>query len=406
MSIKYLFKWFLLLIIVSVVAGTLSAFFLTALNFVTSFRDNHQYLIYFLPLAGLLIGFIYHHYGKTVERGNNLVFDTIHSPKDVIPLKMSVLVLIGTLVTHLFGGSAGREGTALQMSASAADQLHTPFKLSTQERVLVIIAALSAGFGSVFGTPLAGAIFGIEVLLIAKFPYKAIVPAVIAAYSADYITKLWGTTHTTYSIGLIPTINLVGLGAAALAGIFFGLSALLFVILTHQVSSVSKLIKYPPARPFVGGIIVAVLVIVFALYKLIGLGIPSISEAFRSVSAPQDFLLKIALTALTLGFGFKGGEVTPLFFIGATLGSALAIFLPLPVGLLAGMGFVAVFAGAAKTPLACIAMSAELFGLSACIYISIACVVSYFISGSKSIYNVPQNRSPRHFLFGSPALFY
>ncbi len=406
MFVNFIFKWLLLLLLISLLAGTLSAFFLAGLNLVTYFRDNHRHLIYFLPLAGLVVGFVYHQYGKTVERGNNLVFDTIHSPNDVIPLKMAILVLAGTLITHLFGGSAGREGTALQMSASAADQLHAPFKLTAQERTLVIIAALSAGFASVFGTPIAGAIFGIEVLLIAKFPYKALLPSVIVAYGADYVAKLWGTTHVSYNIGIIPSVNAYGVGSAAVAGIFFGLSSILFVFLIHNVSNLGKLIKYPPFRPLIGGAILSVVVIVFGLYKYVGLGIPVISEAFRSSIAPESFLLKIILTALTLGFGFKGGEVTPLFFIGATLGSALAMFLPLPVGLLAGMGFVAVFAGAAKTPVACIAMSAELFGLSACVYVSIACIGAYFISGSLSIYNVPENRDPRHFLFGSPALFY
>lgn len=401
-----LLKWLLLLLIISVAGGSLSAFFLTALNLSTSYRDNHQYLIYFLPLAGLLIGYVYHRYGKSVERGNNLVFDTIHSPKDVIPFRMAIFVLWGTIITHLFGGSAGREGTALQMSASAADQLHGPFKLNMPERIIVIIAALSAGFASVFGTPLAGIVFGIEVLLIAKFPYKAILPAIIAAFLGDYVTRLWGVGHTHYQIGLVPEISFTGLASAAVAGVCFGVSAILFVVLTHKISAWGKNIKYPPLRPVVGGVIVTGLVLSFGWYKFIGLGVPGIVDSFLHVAAPQDFFLKIVLTAITLGLGFKGGEVTPLFFIGATLGSALSILLPLPVGLLAGMGFVAVFAGAAKTPLACIVMAAELFGVAACVYVAVACIIAYFISGSPGIYNAPENKSPRHFLFGSTSLFF
>lgn len=398
-------KWALLLLIVGLAAGTLSAIFLTSLNWVTKYREAHQWLIYLLPVAGLAIGLIYHHRGKEVERGSNLVFDTIHNPKDLIPLKMLPLVLGGTLVTHLFGGSAGREGTALQMSASVADQLHKPFQLSSEERTVLLIAGLSAGFASVFGTPLAGAIFGIEVLLMRKFPLKAIIPSVIAAYLGAYVTELWGVGHTHYNIAEVPSLSLKGIGLGIVAGLLFGLAAVLFVKSTHYISRFSKYIKYPPLRPVIGGGSVVLAFLILHSTKYLGLGVPEIVRSFEEPSLPQDFLLKILLTAITLGFGFKGGEVTPLFFIGATLGSALSLFLPLPVGLLAGMGFVAVFSAAAKTPIACCFMAIELFGISCGIYVAIACIIAYLVSGRSGIYNFPENKTPRHFLFGSFALF-
>ncbi|MBC7566083.1 MAG: chloride channel protein [Pedobacter sp.] len=400
-----LFKWALLLLIVSIAAGTLSAIFLSSLNWVTDLRESHRWLIYLLPLAGLAIGLVYHHSGKNVERGNNLVFDTIHNPKAVIPFKMLPLVLGGTLITHLFGGSAGREGTALQMSASAADQLHKPFKLTSGERSILLIAGLSAGFASVFGTPLAGAIFGIEVLLLRKFPLKAIVPSLIAAYLGAFVTELWGVGHTHYHIAEIPSLSIKGMGFGILAGVLFGLSAVLFVKSTHYISRFSKLISYAPLRPLIGGVLVVLAFLLLNSTKYLGLGVPEILKSFEEPSLPQDFLLKILLTAITLGFGFKGGEVTPLFFIGATLGSALSLILPLPVGLLAGMGFVAVFSAAAKTPVACCFMAIELFGISCGIYVGIACIVAYLVSGRQGIYNFPENQTPRHFLFGSFALF-
>ena len=399
---NYLFpllKWILLLLIAGLAAGTLSAVFLASLNWVTDYRGANKWLIYLLPLAGLVIGLVYHYKGVSVVRGNNLVFDTIHNPKDVIPFRMLPLVLGGTLLTHLFGGSAGREGTALQMSAAAADQLPKPFRLTMEERTVLLIAGLSAGFASVFGTPMAGAIFGIEVLLITKFPFKAIVPSVIAAFFANYVTGLWGVGHTHYHIDLVPALGFMGLGFSALAGVLFGAAAILFVWLTEQIAQAAKKIKYPPLRPVIGGVLIICLVLLLDTHKYIGLGIPVILESFKIAAAPQDFLIKILLTAITLGVGFKGGEVTPLFFIGAVLGSALAIILPLPVGLLAGMGFVAVFAGAAKTPLACIVMAMELFGAACGVYVAVACVVAYFISGKHSIYNAPENVAPRHFLF-------
>ncbi len=382
-----------------IAAGTLSAVFLTSLNWATDFREGHLWLIYFLPLAGLGIGLLYHHKGKHAVRGNNLIFDTIHNPKDVIPFRMVPLVLISTVVTHLFGGSAGREGTALQMSGAAADQLYRPFRLSEKERKVLLIAALSAGFAAVFGTPLAGALFGIEVLLIRKFPFKAVIPALVASYLAVYVTSVWGVEHTQYHMGLVPAVGLKGIALSVFAGCSFGIAAVLFVRLTDWVSYLSKYIKYLPFRTFAGGLIVVMLILFLGTFKYIGLGIPVISDAFQHPSGPQDFLLKILLTAITLGMGFKGGEVTPLFFIGATCGSAMSMVLPLPVGLLAGMGFVAVFGAAAKTPLACIVMAAELFGLPPTLYIAIACIAAYFISGKYSIYNAPENKMPGHFLF-------
>lgn len=398
--LHYPLKWTILSLLVGLAAGTLSAVFLTLLNLATDFRTGHPSLLYFLPLAGLLIGLLYHHRGKDVERGNNLVFDTVHNPKDVIPFKMTPLVLLGTIITHLFGGSAGREGTALQMAASTADQLYKPFRLDHADRRILLIAGLSAGFASVFGTPWAGAVFGVEVLLLGEIPRKAVFPALCAAFIGAYVTELWGVGHTHYQINIIPSVSLMRVVYSILSGLAFSVAAILFVRLTHLFSAAFKKLNYPPLRPFIGGVIVLLLVLLLGAYRYIGLGIPVIVDAFSQASQTEDFALKILLTAITLGAGFKGGEVTPLFFIGATLGSALSVFLPLPVGLLAGMGFVAVFAGAAKTPLACCVMAFELFGVSCWVYVSIACVVAFLVSGHHSIYNAPENKSPRHFLFG------
>lgn len=234
--IAYGFKWLVLILIVGVAAGTLSALFLAALNLVTIFRDNHNWMLYLLPFAGLVIGFVYHHKGKGVERGNNLIFDTVHNPAAIIPFKMVPLVLTGTVVTHLFGGSAGREGTALQMAAATADQLHKPFKLNAAERTILLIAGLSAGFASVFGTPLAGIVFGVEVLLLGKIPVKAILPAIVTAFIGAYVTELWGVGHTHYSIAFILPLTFRGIAYSVIAGLAFGLAAIAFVKLTEAFS--------------------------------------------------------------------------------------------------------------------------------------------------------------------------
>jgi H+/Cl- antiporter ClcA len=233
--------------------------------------------------------------------------------------------------------------------------------------------------------------------MIGRLKYEAILPSFAAAIIADYTTRMWGVGHTHYHIDLIPPVTPLSLIYAAGAGIIFGLCATVFSSLTHAISSTfKKYITYAPLRPLIGGALVAAAVYAIGTTKYIGLGIPTMLDAFSAQLPPYDFLLKILFTAVTLGAAFKGGEVTPLFFIGATLGNALAYFLPLPVGLLAGMGFVAVFAGAANTPLACTIMAIELFGIECGVYVSVACVVAYLFSRHKGIYASQIVGSPKH----------
>lgn len=386
-TIPYIFKWMLMCSLIGILIGSASAGFLISLDWATNFRETHLWIIAFLPIAGFLIGLLYHYFGKEVEMGNNLLIETIHKPKQIIPFKMASFVYLGTIITHFFGGSAGREGTALQMAGAIADQFSKPFKLNSQDRSVLIIAAVAGGLGSVFGTPLAGAIFGLEFFLIGRIRYNALFPAFITAIMADLTTKFWNANHTPYHIDLIPNVSFLNILYAILAGVLFGICAALFSKLLHKTGAVFKSkIKFPPMRPFVGGIIIASAVFSIGTTKYIGLGIPTIVEAFNEPLPSYDFALKMIFTIITLSAGFKGGEVTPLFFIGATLGSALSIFIPLPTALLAGMGFVAVFAGATNTPIACTIMAIELFGAECGVYAAIACVVSYLISGHNGIY--------------------
>jgi H+/Cl- antiporter ClcA len=385
-------RWLIIASVVGALAGTASAGFLASLEWVTNFRENHLWIIVLLPLGGLFVGWIYHQFGKSVEGGNNLILEEIHAeveePGKTIPLRMVPLVLFGTIATHFFGGSAGREGTAIQMGASLADQLNRPLRITANDRKILLMAGLSAGFASVFGTPLAGAIFGLEVLSIGRMKYEAIFPCFIAAFVANLVTLDWGIHHTAYFISFAPPLNVTGIFSSIAAGICFGTVGLLFSRANHKVTALFKqYVKYPPFRPLIGGAIVAALVFGLGTTQYIGLGIPTLVNSFQLQLPPWDFAAKFIFTVITLGAGFKGGEVTPLFFIGATLGNALGYILPIPFPLLAGMGFVAVFAGAANTPISSTIMALELFGGKSGAFTGIACVVSYLFSGHNGIYH-------------------
>ncbi len=389
--VRYLAKWTPIAGLAGVMGGSASALLLVMLNWVTAVREAHVWIIALLPVAGMVVGCMYKYLGTGrgmgVEAGNNLILDEIHDPQRTIPVRMTPLVLIGTGLTHLFGGSAGREGTAIQMGASLADQLARPLGLKGPDRRILLMAGVSAGFGSVFGTPLAGAVFGLEVLMVGSIRYEAIAPCFIAAFVGDWMTHAWGVQHTVYRVSETPAMTAAGMLWAAVAGMVFGLTAMAFARVTHAIGAWFKArIAWAPLRPFVGGILVAGAVWAVHTTRYIGLGVPTILEAFGGRHRPWDFAAKFAFTAVTLGAGFKGGEVTPLFYIGATLGNALSYVLPLPTSLLAGMGFVAVFGGAANTPIASTLMAMELFGGEVGAYAGIACVASYLFSGGMGIY--------------------
>ncbi|WP_321817286.1 MULTISPECIES: voltage-gated chloride channel family protein [unclassified Paraburkholderia] len=395
--LPYLGKWFLIACVAAALAGSASAFFLLALDHATAWREAHRWVIWLLPVAGFAVGYVYYRLGKPVDAGNNLIIDEIHDPKNVVPLRMVPLVLGGTIISHLFGASVGREGTAVQMGGALADQLTHAFRLKHEDRRILLMIGMSAGFSSVFGTPLAGAVFGLEVLAIGRMRYDALFPCIVAGIVADQVCLAWGVHHVHYAVGTITPINAWSVVAAVVAGIAFGLVGMAFATSTHKLGAlVKRQIVYAPLRPFVGGIVIATTVWALNAYHYIGLGIPDIVRSFQQPMQPWDFLGKFAFTVASLGTGFKGGEVTPLFYIGATLGNALAPLLHMPFALMAAIGFVAVFSGAANTPIATTIMAMELFGTGIGPFAAIGCVTAYLFSGHTGIYHAQRVGHSKH----------
>ncbi len=411
--IRYLAKWAAIVIPVALVTGSLVALFLWLLDLVTQFRWQHEWLLYLLPLAGVLIHFLYKQWGKSSEAGNNLIIDEIHEPSVGVPAGMAPLILVTTIITHLFGGSAGREGTAVQIGGSMASLFGKWFGLSREDVSTILMSGVAAGFGAVFGTPVTGAIFALEVLSIGRIKYDALIPCIAASVFADAVCSAWGIHHTHYEIlshqlgnPIFPSlhVNFLLLVAVILAGALFGLAGSLFAFTTHKIKEfANKLIEIKWLIPVVGGAIIIVLTTLVGTQDYLGIGVTSqhnggisIVNAFHAQGVGAcSWALKLVFTAVTLGMGFKGGEVTPLFFIGAALGNTIAALTGMPVDLFAGLGFIAVFAGATNTPLACTLMGIELFGGEYTLYYAVACFTAYYFSGHSGIYKAQKIAVPK-----------
>jgi H+/Cl- antiporter ClcA len=402
--IKQLLRWAVLIAPVALLIGSTVALFLRLLSLAIHFRFGHSWLVILLPLAGLLIHFIYKTIGKSTERGNNLILEQIYLEEGHVPARMAPVIFATTIITHLFGGAAGREGTAVQIGGSMAAWYANWLKLKGIDMRMLLTAGVAAGFGAVFGTPLTGAIFALEVVTIGRIRYDALLPALIGGVAGDMAVNLWQVAHVHYQIdAVVPNGSelphygetLLLVAKAILSSAAFGLASLLFIqMVTAVKGACSKVFKYKWMIPVVGGLTIIGLTLLLGKPDYLSLGVDAeypgavtITSAFHlGGSDTWSWLWKTIYTSVTLGTGFKGGEVTPLFYIGATLGNTLSGLLNAPASLFAALGFIAVFAGATNTPLACTMMGVELFGAEHALLFALACFTAFFFSGHSGIY--------------------
>ena len=380
------FKWVLLAVIVGIVVGLVGTAFYFCFDWVTEVRTEYPWLIFLLPAAGLLIVWCYRRLDGEQDLNTNLILSAVHSG-DNIPLRMAPLIFASTLITHLFGGSAGREGAALQLGGSIAHGFAKLFKVKENQQNIIIMCGMSAAFSAVFGTPLAAAVFAMEVVSVGIMQYSALLPCVIAALTAHLIALSFGATGESFLVVDVPEIGLLPLGEVALLAIFCGLASILFCVLLHKSGQYFQIwFKNPYLRVLVGGGAILALTLLVGNQNYNGAGMNVIAECFNGNVPTFAFLLKMVFTAITLAVGFKGGEIVPSFFIGATLGCLFGMVFGLSPSLCAAIGMGAVFCGVTNSPITSLLICFEMFGLGGMPYYLLAIAISYVVSGYYGLY--------------------
>lgn len=375
-------------IVIGILSGISIGIFLLLLEKSIELNLKYAYLVYVLPISGVIMTYLYEAYGGNSKKGNNIIIENINGSREEIEFIMAPLVFMGTILTHLFGGSVGREGTGVQIGGTIGSFLCRLFKSNIEERKIVLISGVSAGFSAVFGTPIVGLIFALEVSNIGSLSYKSMIPAMTAAIIGDKVCRTLGVKHTQFMIPSVESTSFNNFFKVILMAICFGLASRLFVYMTRLFKEVfNRYIKNSYVKIFIGGslMVIATLIIGNRLYNNLSLGL--LSDAFTGNIPYDAFIIKLILTTLCLAAGYQGGEVTPLFVIGATLGSVLSFILGVPTAFAAALGLVAVFSGATKTPIASFMMYLELFGSVNIIFAMIVCIISIFVSGKKGIYS-------------------
>lgn len=380
-------------IIIGLIVGIIDTIFGRGLLWIGDIRK--EYLYYFVPflaLAGLLIVFIYQKFAGKTGKGMGLIFEVGHGTEKEIPLRLIPIVTVATWITHLFGGSAGREGVAVQLGATLSHRFNKYFNFPDKSKVF-LVTGMAAGFGGLFQTPIAALFFGLEVLALGNLQLYALLPAVVAAFTASWTSSFLGLEKFTHIVNTTLSITPMTFVKFAILGIIFGIAGNLFVYLQSFLKKfASEKIKNPYYRIFIIGIFLSVILLLLHEGRYTGLGTNLIENSFSGKSIfGYDWILKLLLTTLTLAAGFQGGEVTPLFSIGASLGVVIAIFFGLPIEFVAAAGYISVFGSATNTLLAPIFIGGEVFGFNNLPFFVIIVIFAYLVNRKISTYGLQKN---------------
>lgn len=381
-------KWVIFSIISGLVIGAAGTLFSFLLAFVTNLRLSHPWLIYLLPIGGLVIVGCYYLLRDQDDTGTNLVLSAIHSG-DQLPFRMAPLIFVSTLITHLCGGSAGREGAALQLGGSIGNGIGRLFRLDERDKHIMIMSGMSAAFSALFGTPLAATIFSMEVVSVGIMHYSALVPCVIASLVASSIATMAGIAPETFVIAQIPDFTVASYAKVSVLAILCALLSILFCLILHGAGHLYKhFIKNPFLRIFVGGCIVIVLTLLVGSQTYNGAGMDFIAKCMEEATVrPEAFALKMIFTAATLGAGFKGGEIVPSLFTGAAFGCLFGNLMGFSPTLCTAVGMISLFCGVTNCPITSLIISFELFGYAGVPYFLLSVALSYMFSGYFGLYH-------------------
>lgn len=386
---KTLMKWMILSVVIGGVVGAIGSGFAHAVTYVTEFREANPWVLFGLPFGGLVIVFLYKIAGQQKNTGTNRVLTVIRNKDEEMEGSVAPLILISTVITHLFGGSSGREGAALQFGASVGNLLGKWFHLNDSDRKIVIMASMSAAFSALFGTPMAASIFSMEVVSVGIMYYAALVPCVFSAFVAQYVSVLLKvrTFGHPHFVGIVPDFYSVNALKMAVLAICFALAGMLFCKMLHESEhAFKKYFESPYLRIVVGGLLVIALRYLLGTTDYLGLGEAVLDASFEEAAVFGIFFLKMVFTCLTLCSGFKGGEIVPSLFVGATLGSSLSVMMNLPPNICAACGMIGVFCSVTNCPISSMLIAFELFGFEGMPYYCVTVAICYLISGYQSLY--------------------
>lgn len=378
-------KWILFSGVTGCVLGVVGAWFARSISFVTELRGNHPWILYLLPFLGLLIVFIYRF--EKQGGGTNLVLESVQEGK-TIPFRMAPMIFVSTVLTHLGGGSAGREGAALQLGGSIAQALGKVFKINEKDGKILIMCGMAAGFSALFGTPLAATVFAIEVVTVGVVHYSALVPCMISSLTAFEVAQFFGGHAERFTVTGIPQFDLVSAVKIAFLALLCALLSIVFCKTLHGAEHLyQKYIKNPYVRIFVGGILVILLSKIFGTTDYLGGGMNIVEEAVAGKVVAGAFLLKLLFTAVSLGSGFKGGEIVPTLFVGSTFGCLFGQIIGFSPSLCAACGMIALFSAVTNSPLASLVLGFEMFGFEGMPFYLIAISIGYMESGYYGLYH-------------------